>query len=166
MKKLIVILVVLGLVLVYDVSLKAQGLNTPETTPGTTRAFSMYESISNYRDEDGTHTTRDFLATVNTRQNTIDYDFTQKASNGVINMATFWTDVPRKIGDVTEEDDLLAGCTIGLGEGLAWSAARGISGIYEAATFPIYANEEPLMKPAYKVSNPEKEGFKIKLLQW
>lgn len=106
-----------------------------------------------------------FLKTVNSGQPVLDYDWTEKGSIGIINSVTFWTDLPKEIGATAEADNLLAGLTFGLGRGLIVSAARGMSGVYDMATFGIPPYNKPAMKPAYTVKKPE-NGLKIKLLEW
>lgn len=89
----------------------------------------------------------------------------EKASAGFVNTTTSWADIPAKIAEVSERDNLFLGVTMGFGEGLVSGVARGASGIIDMATFGVPPYDEPLMEPEYKVANPD-EGFKIDLLKW
>ena len=89
----------------------------------------------------------------------------EKMGQGMINTATSWVDIPRKMTEVSSEKDILAGCTVGFGEGLALGLTRGISGVYDMTTSGISSDEKPLMKPEYTVTHPD-QGFKVALLEW
>lgn len=91
----------------------------------------------------------------------------QKWGDGVINVMTCWTDIPRKIVEVSEERSALAGYTMGFGEGIVSGVARGAAGAIDSGTaiLPPY-DEKPLMKAEYKVQDPDKDGLKITLLSW
>ncbi len=111
-----------------------------------------------------------FLKDINSRQETpqpygVDSPV-NKMGQGAINALTSWVDVPSKITEQTHEHNIIAGCTLGLGEGLAVGLARVGSGFVDMATFSMSPYDEPLMEPKYKVEKPESEGFKIKLVTW
>jgi len=89
-----------------------------------------------------------------------------KMGQGAINALTSWVDVPSKITEESGERNVIAGCTLGLGEGLAVGLARTASGVYDMATFSAGPYNKPLMDPKYKVEKPEQEGFKVKLMKW
>ena len=91
----------------------------------------------------------------------------EKTGDGLINVATFWTDVPRQMIRTTEEEDsMLIGYTWGFGKGVLAGFTRGAAGVVDTATLGTLPPEDkPLMKPAYKVDNPNEE-FKIKLVRW
>ena len=110
--------------------------------------------------------TNDFLKTVNYSEETYQDTFVGKMGEGAINAATSWTDVPGQMAQVSEEHNILLGCTLGLGEGLVSGIIRGVSGAYDIATCGLPPYDEPTVKPKYKVNDPQKEGFKVKLLSW
>ena len=91
----------------------------------------------------------------------------EKWGDGVINVVTCWTDVPRKISKVSQEQSALAGCTLGFGEGIISGVVRGAAGAIDSGTaiFPPY-DEKPLMKAEYKVADPNRDGLKVNLLSW
>ncbi len=88
-----------------------------------------------------------------------------KASAGFINATTSWADIPAKIAEVSEKNNIFLGVTAGFGEGLVSGVARGASGVADMATFGVPPYDKPLMEPQYKVVNPD-EGFKVHLLNW
>ncbi len=88
-----------------------------------------------------------------------------KMGTGVINTVTSWVDLPRKVTEVSAEKNVLMGATFGLSEGIATGLARGISGVYDVATFGVSPYNKPAMKPEYKVDKPN-EGLKIKIFKW
>ncbi|MEI8349539.1 MAG: exosortase system-associated protein, TIGR04073 family [Candidatus Omnitrophota bacterium] len=88
-----------------------------------------------------------------------------KMGTGIVNVATGWADVPKKISDRSAEQNPLAGLTIGFGEGVVTGVARTTAGALDVAMFSIPPYDAPLMESEYKVSNPN-EGFKIDLLSW
>lgn len=92
--------------------------------------------------------------------------FSNKLGNGVINLATCWTDVPRRMNEVSEERSVLEGYTIGFGEGILLGILRGAAGTYDTATCVLPPYDEPLMQPKYSVNQPSKDGLKITLLNW
>jgi len=99
-------------------------------------------------------------------QNTTAYNApTNKIGAGIVNVATGWADVPRKMSDRTAQQNPLAGLTIGFGEGVVTGVARTTAGAIDVAMFSIPPYDEPLMENEYKVDNPN-EGFKIDILKW
>lgn len=108
----------------------------------------------------------EFLEAVNFDQDGRGDAFPNKLGDGVLNIATCWTDVPRQINQVSEERNIIEGYTLGFGEGILSGIARGVSGTYDAATFILPPYDEPMMQPQYAVSKPNEEGFKVKLLTW
>lgn len=91
--------------------------------------------------------------------------FEEKYSNGMINIASSWVEIPEGVARTAQEENILVAGTIGLGKGIISGIGRLIFGTYELATFPISPEEEPLMEAKYKVENPQ-EGFKIDILNW
>lgn len=88
-----------------------------------------------------------------------------KLSLGAINTATSWADIPKQISEVSQQENIFLGLTMGFGQGLVLGLARGMSGVVDMATCGLPPYDEPLMKPEYKVEQPEKE-FKVALFQW
>lgn len=89
-----------------------------------------------------------------------------KAGDGLVNATTFWTEIPKGVAEVTDESNVIIGLTVGLGKGLFTGLARGASGVYDTVTCGIPPYDKPAMKPGYRVDNPQKNGYKIKLLKW
>ncbi|MDD4182815.1 MAG: exosortase system-associated protein, TIGR04073 family [Candidatus Omnitrophica bacterium] len=89
----------------------------------------------------------------------------EKMGVGIINTTTSWADVPQKVAEVSERDNIFLGVTLGLGEGIVSGLARGASGVADVATFGLAPYNRPAIEPAYKVENPN-EGFKIDLFKW
>lgn len=113
-------------------------------------------------------TDKDFLRFINSNpspEKEIDYGpMINKMSDGLINTATSWTDIPIEINRFSKEENILAGYTLGFGTGVVWSVARGVSGACDIATLGVAAGDSA-MKPEYKVDNPN-QGFKINILKW
>lgn len=88
-----------------------------------------------------------------------------KMGLGFINTTCAWTDIPRQVSRVSQRHNLFLGVTMGFTAGLISGLERQVSGALDIATcsFPPY--NESLMKPEYKVRNPD-DGFKIELLKW
>ena len=88
-----------------------------------------------------------------------------KASDGVLNTVTAWVEIPSKVVKTSDEYSILAGLTVGFGEGLVLGFARGVSGVYDISTATVSPYGKPLMRPNYQVDNPQ-TGWKIALLRW
>lgn len=88
-----------------------------------------------------------------------------KMGEGIINLTTFWLDVPRTISQDSQEHSFFYGMTIGFFRGIAESIKRGSSGAIDAATFSLPPYNKPVMRPLYTVSNPQ-EGLRINILSW
>jgi putative exosortase-associated protein (TIGR04073 family) len=61
----------------------------------------------------------------------------KKLGRGLCNVITCPFEIPRKMGEATDESGELAGWTWGLLNGTFWMAIRAFVGVYETATFPI-----------------------------
>ena len=72
-----------------------------------------------------------------------------KLERGVINMATFWLELPAEVAKVSDEQDPAAGATVGVVNGVITSAIRGVTAIYDTATFALPSYTKPVMKPEY-----------------
>ena len=88
-----------------------------------------------------------------------------KMGLGVINVATSWTDIPKEMMQVSDEENLFVGSTIGFGRGLIYSLGRGAAGVADVATCGIPPYNEPSVEPEYKVNHPN-QGLKIDLVKW
>ena len=89
-----------------------------------------------------------------------------KAGDGMINAVTCWTDIPKEVVRVNQEENVLMAATVGLGGGIFYGVTRGVSGVYDMATFGIPPYNDPVMQPEYKVNRPQQEGLKIDILKW
>lgn len=87
----------------------------------------------------------------------------EKLERGVINMTTFWMEIPAEVAKVSKEQDPAAGLTSGLVNGVAISLVRVISGIYDTVTFPFSPYDKPVMRPEYPWSAADE---KIKAWLW
>ena len=72
-----------------------------------------------------------------------------KLERGIINMATFWMELPAEVAKVAMEDDPAAAATYGVVNGTIISAVRGATALYDTATFPVASYSKPAMKPEY-----------------
>jgi len=72
-----------------------------------------------------------------------------KLERGVINMATFWLEIPTEVAKVSAEQDPAAGFTVGMANGVLTSAVRGVTALYDTATFAVPSYTKPMMKPEY-----------------
>jgi len=135
---------------------------TSSTTFGNYRITSV--NITNARNM----ASNDFLKSINANKNFADnyYDSpAEKMGNGFLNTATAWVDIPYEMARVSSESNIVAGLTVGLGEGVISGFARGVSGVADMATFGVPPYDKPLMEPDYKADNPQKE-LKITILAW
>lgn len=88
-----------------------------------------------------------------------------KLGNGILNIASSWTDVPYEVGKVSIDDNILTGMTFGLAAGLANGFIRLSAGVIDAATFGIPPYDDVLMEPEYEANQPAKD-FRIVLFSW
>ena len=86
-----------------------------------------------------------------------------KLERGLINMATFWLELPAEVARVTKEQDPAAGATIGVVNGVFTSAVRGAMAIYDTSTFFVPSYTKPAMKPEYAWKAADD---KIRALLW
>jgi putative exosortase-associated protein (TIGR04073 family) len=112
-----------------------------------------------------------FLKSINTVKETNTYQAdsdspANKGGVGAINALTAWVDIPTEVQKVSEQqDDVFAGCTLGLVQGVVYSLQRGTAGVYDMATFGLPPYDQPVMEPAYKVEKPQ-DGFKVDFWKW
>ncbi len=79
-------------------------------------------------------------------------DPVQKLGRGISNVAFSAFEIPKGMGDATEEKGLLAGATWGLLKGTVDFVKRAVVGVFEIGTFPLPVpkNYDPILKdPEY-----------------
>jgi len=163
MRQALVILcmIVAAFLMAMDVYAQVEPIS-PQAAPNVFNLF-------NWGKQDQAKLNGDFLKSINAEP-VIEDDLAdtpaQKIGDGVINAATSWTDIPRDIIRVSEEQDIVVGATYGFGEGIVNGIARGVTGAIDVATFGIPNYNEPIMQPEYKVDKPQQEGLKIALFKW
>lgn len=86
-----------------------------------------------------------------------------KLGRGVINMATFWLEIPAEVAKVSHEQDPATGVTVGVMGGVVTGVVRGLSGIYDTVTFPVCPYDKPVVKPEYAWTAADKQ---IKAWLW
>lgn len=72
-----------------------------------------------------------------------------KLGNGLGNMLTGWMEIPRKISEVSSEQDAFAGITIGTLTGACYGTGRTAAGVLDAGTFVFPPYDKPIMEPVY-----------------
>jgi putative exosortase-associated protein (TIGR04073 family) len=92
--------------------------------------------------------------------------FEKKFADGVTNVATSWTQIPQKVVKVSNDDNILAGTTVGLGEGIVSGVERAAIGTIEIVTTPIAPNQVSSLKAQYKVAHPEEGGWEFDIVRW
>jgi len=160
MRKTLVLILGLTVMLFLTANIWAQ---TEPVSPLT--SLGTYQVRSLQPDKDTTMFTSAYLKSINADSNAYDDSPANKMGMGMINAATSWTELPRQVARVSEEDNALAGWTLGLGAGVVTGLARGVSGAFDMATCGLPPYDQPLMEPEYKVKQPN-EGFKIELIKW
>jgi len=149
-------------VVIMILSLASQGYPQGGENPATS-AISLSE-VNPYRIT-ATGSAQPAMQSINVQPPAYQGTPVEKMGAGVTNMAMSWADVPAKIAEVSERDNLFLGVTLGFGEGIVSGIARGVSGAADTATFGMPPYDKPLMAPQYKVDNPN-EGFKVDIMKW
>ena len=72
-----------------------------------------------------------------------------KLGRGAVNTATCWLEIPAEVCRVSEKNGPLVGYTVGTGLGVFTTLMRGLTGIFDVATFVIPPYGKPLMDPEY-----------------
>ena len=74
-----------------------------------------------------------------------------KFTRGLINLATGWVEIPKRVHQTSLEDGAAAGFTWGLLRGMGYAFIRTAAGAYELVTFPFPAppNYEPVIQPEF-----------------
>ena len=88
-----------------------------------------------------------------------------KMTNGALNMATSWVDIPEQVSDTTQKTNLAVGVLIGAPLGVIKGVRQLASGAVDVATYPIAPESQPLAMSPYKAERV-KNGAKIKILEW
>lgn len=89
-----------------------------------------------------------------------------KGSEGLLNVTTFWAEVPQEIYDTTADSNILNGLTFGFARGLIYGFGRGAAGVIDTTTCVLPPYDDPIVQPQYTVKNPQKDGFKVALFEW
>ena len=75
----------------------------------------------------------------------------RKLGRGVANTLTGAVEIPKKIYEVSKEENVLLGISWGLAKGIGVGLVRTAAGVYEMLTFPIPApaDYEPIIHPEF-----------------
>ena len=78
-----------------------------------------------------------------------------KLVRGVINLTTGWIEIPKKIYDISVEENKVHGVTKGLVEGIGMAIVRTGVGVYETVTFPFPCPEkyQVILEPEFVLNN-------------
>jgi putative exosortase-associated protein (TIGR04073 family) len=76
-----------------------------------------------------------------------------KLERGSANMATFWMELPASVARVSNESNPVMGVTVGAVNGVFTSAIRGLTAVFDVATFMIPPYSKPVMKPEYALNS-------------
>ena len=71
----------------------------------------------------------------------------QKAERGFMNTAFGWTEIPKRIVDITKQSNPIKGLLLGGWQGTWKAFARTASGISELVTFPLGSYDKPKVLP-------------------
>lgn len=72
-----------------------------------------------------------------------------KLSRGSVNLLTGWIEIPKNIYEVSIEENLTVGLTVGTVKGIGMAIVRTSAGVYEIVTFPfpIPSGYKPMIFP-------------------
>lgn len=140
-----VLLIVITIVSILLIAVTADAQTEAMVSPAFLKVINATPPVANYFEEDSP---------------------AEKLGVGILNAVTAWTDIPAGVVEVSQDESVVAGSTLGLGEGIASGVARTVSGVYDMATCGFAPYNKPTIAPAYKVQRPEAEGLKVKLMQW
>jgi len=73
-----------------------------------------------------------------------------KLGYGLNNLLTGWVEIPRQISEVSNEQDMLAGITVGTIKGSVFAVGRTAAGALDAVTFMFPAYDKPIVEPLYQ----------------
>jgi len=88
-----------------------------------------------------------------------------KMSDGALNMATSWVDIPEQVSDTTMETNLAVGVLIGAPLGVLSGVRQLAFGAVDLATYPVAPRSASLDMSPYKIE-PVENGAKVKILEW
>ncbi len=71
----------------------------------------------------------------------------QKAERGFGNALFGWTEIPKRIVDISKETNPIKGLVLGIMQGTGKAFARTASGLGDIVTFPIGSYDEPAVMP-------------------
>ncbi|MEE8359574.1 MAG: exosortase system-associated protein, TIGR04073 family [Candidatus Omnitrophota bacterium] len=77
-----------------------------------------------------------------------DFSANDKFTRSVVNIATFYLEVPRTVYETTKDKNLVTGVLYGLPLGFAKGLVRFAVGVVELGTFP-FEPFEPLLEPEF-----------------
>jgi putative exosortase-associated protein (TIGR04073 family) len=82
-----------------------------------------------------------------------------KLMRGVGNLFLGFIELPRNIFNTTQEENILAGLTLGTFKGIGYTAVRMGAGAYDTLTFfvPLPEGYRPLIEPEYPWQEPGPE---------
>ncbi|MFH1856317.1 MAG: exosortase system-associated protein, TIGR04073 family [Candidatus Omnitrophota bacterium] len=74
-----------------------------------------------------------------------------KLGRGIVNTATGWLEVPKRIYNTAKDENVMVGITVGTAKGIGWGVTRTAVGIYEVVTFPfpIPTGYKQIIDPEY-----------------
>ena len=78
-----------------------------------------------------------------------------KLDRGLVNDATFWTEIPAEVAKVAKERDPLTGATAGLVSGTIKSVVRAGTALFDTFTFFMPPYDKPIMKPEFAYQNAD-----------
>jgi putative exosortase-associated protein (TIGR04073 family) len=86
-----------------------------------------------------------------------------KLDRGIINGATFWTELPAEVAKVSKEQNPAMGATVGVVQGTITSMIRAGTALFDTLTFFIPPYDKSIMKPEYAISRAD---VKVKDIFW
>ncbi|MBN2831635.1 MAG: exosortase system-associated protein, TIGR04073 family [Candidatus Omnitrophica bacterium] len=75
-----------------------------------------------------------------------------KLNRGLINGASFWTELPAEVAKVSKEQNPAMGATVGVVQGTITGVVRGATALFDTFTFFIPPYDKPVMKPEYALN--------------
>lgn len=77
-----------------------------------------------------------------------------KLTRGVLNMSTFYFEIPAGVMRVAKEkDNYFIGSTIGTAQGFFACMLRALTSVFDTATFLIPPYNKPIMEPEYTIQS-------------
>jgi len=88
-----------------------------------------------------------------------------KMSNGALNMATSWVDIPYHVADTSAKTNPVVGVVIGAPLGVVSGVQQFASGAVDVATYPADPESQSTDMSPYKMERVE-NGAKVKIFEW